>query len=64
MVLDGISNVSLASPAISNGDRLAGAVWSESGVNVLAKYRRLTEIAAALSLMQGKTYHDRLLEAL
>ena len=34
------------------------------GVNVLAKYRRLTEIAAALSLMQGKAYHDRLLEAL
>ena len=34
------------------------------GVNVLAKYRRLTEIAAALSLMQGKAYHDRLLQAL
>jgi hypothetical protein len=36
----------------------------QCGVNVLAKYRRLTEIAAALSLMQGKAYHDRLLEAL
>lgn len=34
------------------------------GVNVLAKYRRLTQIAAALSLIHGKAYHDRLLEAL
>jgi len=36
----------------------------QRGVNVLAKYRRLTEIAAALSLLHGKAYHDRLLEAL
>ena len=36
----------------------------QCGVNVLAKYRRLTEVTATLSLMYGKAYHDRLLEAL
>jgi hypothetical protein len=36
----------------------------QCGVNVLTKYRRLTEVTATLSLMYGKAYHDRLLEAL
>jgi hypothetical protein len=36
----------------------------QCGVNVLKKYRRLTEVTATLSLMYGKSYHDRLLEAL
>ena len=36
----------------------------QCGVNVLTKYRRLTEVTATLSLMYGKAYHDRLLQAL
>jgi hypothetical protein len=36
----------------------------QCGVNVLAKYRRLTEVAVILSLMYGQAYHDRLLKAL
>jgi len=34
------------------------------GVNVIEKYRRLTGLAVALSARYGKTYQDRLLEAL
>ena len=36
----------------------------QGGVNVLAKYRRLTEVAGILSLDYGSVYHDRLLDAL
>lgn len=36
----------------------------QGGVNVLTKYRRLTEVAGALSLSYGKAYHDRLLASL
>jgi hypothetical protein len=36
----------------------------QCGVNVIERYRRLTELAVALSARYGKTYHDRLLEAL
>jgi hypothetical protein len=34
------------------------------GINVVEKYRRLTNLALALSAQYGKTYHDRLLESL
>jgi len=36
----------------------------QCGVNVLAKYRRLAEVAGILSLSYGKAYYDRLLDAL
>jgi len=36
----------------------------QCGVNVIEKYRRLTELAVALSARYGKKYHDQLLEAL
>lgn len=36
----------------------------QCGVNVLAKYRRLTEVADTLSLGCGKAYRDRLLQVL
>jgi len=36
----------------------------QCGVNVLAKYRRLAELAGILSLSHGKAYYDRLLDAL
>src|SRR5207253_3018896 len=36
----------------------------QGGVNVLATYRRLTEVAGILSLDYGSLYHDRLLDAL
>jgi hypothetical protein len=36
----------------------------QCGVDVIEKYRRLTELAVALSARYGKKYHDRLLEAL
>jgi hypothetical protein len=36
----------------------------QCGVNVIEKYRRLIELAVTLSGRYGKTYHDRLLEAL
>ena len=36
----------------------------QGGVNVLAKYRRLTEVAGILSLDYGTVYRDRLLDAL
>jgi hypothetical protein len=36
----------------------------QCGVNVIDKYRRLTGLAVALGARHGRTYHDRLLEAL
>jgi|ERR1700730_673109 len=36
----------------------------QCGVNVLAKYRRLTEVAGILSLGYGNSYHERFLDAL
>ena len=36
----------------------------QCGVNVIERYRRLTGLAVALSARYGKTYQDRLLEAL
>jgi hypothetical protein len=36
----------------------------QCGINVLQKYRRLTQLAVLLSGRYGKTYRDRLLEAL
>ena len=36
----------------------------QCGVNVLVKYRRLTELAGTLSFRYGKIYHDRLLDVL
>ncbi len=36
----------------------------QCGVDVIEKYRRLTELAVALSARYGTNYHDRLLEAL
>jgi hypothetical protein len=36
----------------------------QCGVNVIEKYRRLTGLAVALGARHGRTYHDRLLEAL
>lgn len=36
----------------------------QCGVNVIEKYRRLTELAVALSARYGQKYHDQLLEAL
>jgi len=36
----------------------------QCGVNALEKYRKLTELAVALGAQHGRTYYDRLLEAL
>ena len=36
----------------------------QCGVDVIVKYRRLTELAVALSARYGKKYQDRLLDAL
>jgi hypothetical protein len=36
----------------------------QCGVNVIEKYRRLTQLAVALSARYGRTYQDRLVEAL
>lgn len=36
----------------------------QCGINVLKEYRRLTELAVLLSAQYGKTYRDRLLDAL
>ena len=36
----------------------------QSGINVVEKYHRLTELAVALAAHHGNGYHDRLVEAL
>jgi hypothetical protein len=36
----------------------------QNGIDILRRYRRLTELAITLSALYGQTYHDRLLEAL